>query len=146
MRHAQTLLIGLALSLCAPPASPAAEYVVLDATPSVRVVSTDKKTVRTVLSKQERAQYRVKVVCRDGRYYLASRDNLELMHSQGGAFHLFTPTGGKSGYLKVCDSADLPGADNGSGPRVTFMEHVTAGFMTITYWGTCEGLLLGAPE
>jgi len=125
--------------LCLVLPMPAASQLVFDASPSVRVQSDDSETSRQVLPKDERMEYRVTIIHRDGRYYWASRENVELAYHGSGAGHFFISPGG-AGYVKVFDTHFLPADARGDGPRFWYMEHLVmpGPFGTITYWGTAD--------
>lgn len=118
--------------------APAAAEIVLDARPTVRVVSGDEKTSRSVLSDAEGEKSRVTITRRGNRYFWTSREDRKLEHHIAGAFHYFVePTG--AGYVKVLDTHKLAASLRERGPRFLFMEHVSLWLSTITYWGSAEG-------
>jgi len=123
--------------LCLTLAPPVGAQLVLDASPTIKVESGEARTTRFVLSKKEQMEYRVTLVRREGRYYWASRENRELVHSAAGAFHYFIAPGG-AGYVKVLDTRLLPESMRSSGPRFQYMEHLSIMLGTITYWGTSD--------
>lgn len=63
------------------------------------------------------------------QYFWTSREGKELKRAESGSFIYFINPGG-SGYIKVS-------LLNG---QCLYLEHLTLGLQTITYWGTCEGL------
>jgi hypothetical protein len=105
--------------------------------PTTKVESNDTKTVRTVLTKSAQAECAVTIIQHDGRYFWASREDRELVHTSSGTFHYFTAPDG-AGYVKVFDTHSVPRAMRPPGPRFRFMEHVSLGLWTITYWGATE--------
>lgn len=131
-----TLPLGLVLLvvLCA---SPGFAQTIINAAPTVRVVSGDKETERSVLSDTDREKNRVVIVKVDGRYLWVSRENRELVYIFSGAFHIFVHPGG-AGYVKIFDTHRLPEFLRDPGPRYQYMEHVPLWLSTITYWGTAE--------
>jgi hypothetical protein len=121
--------------------APAAAQNVLDAEPTVRIDSAENAATRRVLPDLERAKNRVIIVKRDGKYLWASREGRELIHRVSGMFHCFIdPTGG--GYVKILDSHEVPLKLRTPGPRYRFMEHVTEGLGSITYWGGTDDFQL----
>ncbi len=126
-------------------ASPGLAQTVLSARPTVKVESNAASTQRFQLSDAEQEEFRVVITTRDGRYYWISREGRELMHHRSGVFHYFIdPTGG--GYVKVVDTDLLPESLRDPGPRVQYLEHVTLGLGTITYWGASEDFRLDGKE
>ncbi len=127
----KAVLLALAL------ASSVQAQTLLNATPSVRVDSDQKSTQRTVLTAVDREKARITIVRLDGKYYWATREHRELAYARGGAMHFFTsPDGG--GYVKVMDTHFLSASLRAPGPRFRFMEHVTLGMGSITYFGATD--------
>ena len=112
---------------------------VLNAAPTVRVVSGDSATERMVLSESEQEEFRIVITTRNGRYFWASREGAELVHSTSGAFHWFWDPGG-GGSVKILDQELLQPAAvrDPERPRFLYMEHLTVMLGTITYWGSTE--------
>ena len=127
--------------------TPVRAQLVFDASPSVKVQSSETETKRYVLSKKERMDFRVTIIQREGRYYWTSRANLELQHHGSGAGHFFIGPKG-SGYIKVFDTQSLPDGMRKPGPRFWYMEHlVMPGTLgTITYWGASDKVDLSGGE
>ncbi len=108
------------------PAS-AADRLILEATPSVRVVSSSKTTHFRQLTKDEREAAKVRIEIRGGKLVWVTREERELIYSAGGIMHHFIEPGG-GGYVTVMDQSI-------DGTEVLFFEHVRQGLTTITYWG-----------
>ncbi len=108
------------------PAS-AADRLILEATPSVRVVSSSKTTHFRQVTKDEREAAKVRIEIRGGKLILVTREERELIYSAGGIMHHFIEPGG-GGYVTVMDQSI-------DGTEVLFFEHVRQGLTTITYWG-----------
>lgn len=72
-----------------------------------------------------------------GKYYWASRDNLELVSTQSGAFTTFVATNG-SGYVRVLKPEMKQAASLAGGPesRYDYVEHLLLGLRSVTYYGT----------
>ena len=134
MRLLVSVIILLAFA-----AAPVTAQVVLNAAPTVRVVSGDAATERTVLSEGEQEEFRVVITTRNGRYFWASREGAELVHSTSGAFHWFWDPGG-GGSVKILDQELLQPAAlrDPELPRFLYMEHLTLWLDTITYWGSAD--------
>ena len=71
-----------------------------------------------------------------GKYYWASRENVELVAVQGGAFTTFTATNG-SGYVRVLDPQMKQAATLMGGPESNYyyVEHLLVGLRSVTYYG-----------
>src|SRR5262249_45448167 len=114
--------------------------VVMDAKPTVRIYSDASSTTRSVLSKADQDNSRIRIAKQGNRYIWVSRENTELMHQASGAFHYFIdPHGG--GYVKVFDREKVPKSSKSTptpGPRYEYMEHVTLLLGSITYWGATD--------
>ncbi len=126
-------------------ATPGLAQTVLSARPTVKVESNAASTERVQLSDAEQEQFRLVIKTRDGRYYWMSREGREVIHHASGAFHYFIdPTG--SGYVKVFDTGLVPEFLRDPGPRVQYLEHVTLGLGTITYWGATDDFRLDGKQ
>ncbi len=126
-------------------ASPGLAQTVLSVRPTVKVESNAASTQRFQLSDAEQEEFRVVITIRDGRYYWISREGRELIHHRSGVFHYFIdPTGG--GYVKVFDTGLVPESLRDPGPRFQYLEHVTLGLETITYWGASDDFRLDGQE
>jgi hypothetical protein len=120
--------------------SPAlSQPVVLDAKPTTKVESHASSTTRSVLSKADQDEYRVRIAKKGNQYIWVSRENRELVHQSTavGTVHYFIdPRGG--GYIKVFDTFSLPKSIRTPGPRYEYMEHLSLLLGTITYWGATD--------
>lgn len=130
---AAIVVLLLALSLPSSVLAQDEETLVFRGWPLIKVESSFHKTLRSETTETQSAQYHVLIVKRGGKYYWASRENLELLYVQSGAYHwFFAPS---SGYVKIQDSALV--TDDESSPY-TYMENLTVGLLSITYWGAAE--------
>jgi len=130
------ILLGLfagAASALVLPAS-AEDGLVLSAVPTAKVESSSDRTERFSLAPAQAQEFAVVIVKRNGRYFWASRENRELLHSRSGVFDLFIEPGG-SGYIKVLDQRALPDFLRVPGPAIQYLEQMTLGLATLTYWG-----------
>lgn len=108
--------------------------VLFDATPTVKVESSGDTTARYILARTEQTKCSVRIVKRDGGYFWASRENKELVHRISGAFHYFIAVDG-AGYVKILDTHSGPESLRHPGPRYKYLEQLSLGLTTITYWG-----------
>jgi hypothetical protein len=83
---------------------------------------------QTKLTPSQAADNAVRISKVGNDYFWKSRDNRPLVYSQSGDFSLFVEPGG-AGYVKITK------APTG---EITFLEHVSLGLMTITYYGAAE--------
>ena len=114
--------------------------VVLDAKPTVRIYSDASSTTRSVLSKADQDNSRIRIAKQGNRYIWVSRENAALVLQLSGAVHYFIdPHGG--GYVKVFDREKVPNSPKSTrttGPRYEYMEHLTLLLGSITYWGATD--------
>ena len=96
-------------------------------TPKSQVISNGEATSRKVLSKEEAKNVSLQIVQVDGKFFWASRGNIELRHHVAGAFDYFDTSDG-AGYIKVFR---MDG-------KALYMEHVHMWLGTYTYWGEME--------
>lgn len=105
----------------------AADEVVFQGRALVRVDADGKDAKLTELSTDAGMKYGCRIVKRGRSYAWASRDNRRLDRVEAGDFIYYVSPEG-SGYVKV-----LGPSQRGDG--FDYVEHVTAGFKTLTYWG-----------
>ena len=83
------------------------------------VIGNDQTNYKTVITKD------------NGKYIWFSRDKKMLTHTNDGCYDYFI-TKDRCDYIKI---AKNPDSDN---PKYLYMEHLTDGFKTITYWGKSD--------
>ena len=86
----------------------AADRLILEATPSVRVVSSTKTTHFRQVTKDEREAAKIRIEIRRGKLIWVTREERELIYSAGGIMHHFIEPGG-GGYVTVMDQSILSG-------------------------------------
>lgn len=101
--------------------------VILNGIPIKKVMSNIEGTELVTMKEEESKAYRVLITQENGKYFWASRNNLELNFSENGGFYDFVEVTGR-GYIRI---AVVEG-------RAIYMEHLTTGFKNITYWGIAE--------
>lgn len=101
----------------------AADQVVFEGTPSVRFDANGTEVKKSEISSRARC-----VIAKRGRSYLwASRQNRKLDRLEAGDFtYYISPEG--SGYIKVLTRRS-------GNETYDYMEHLSTGFTTVTYWG-----------
>lgn len=72
----------------------------------------------------------------DGKYYWATRDNLELIRVQSGAYSTFFATNG-AGYVRVIDpnKKDVASLAGNTEAEFDYVEHMLLGLRSVTYYG-----------
>jgi hypothetical protein len=72
----------------------------------------------------------------NGKYFWASRDNIEMTSTQSGSFRTFTAKNG-SGYVRVLLSEERQQASIVGGAETTYhyVEHLLIGLRSVTYYG-----------
>jgi hypothetical protein len=105
--------------------------------PSVKVSEggSERKSERVTA---DRAPHLAVVISRIGdRYYWASRENVELIPIEGGAFVTFVARNG-SGYVRVIqpDMKQAASLMSDSEAQFDYVEHLVIGLRSVTYFGT----------
>ncbi|MCG3116210.1 MAG: hypothetical protein LLH30_11065 [Candidatus Manganitrophus sp. SA1] len=105
----------------------AAKTLILSGAPDIQTKSTVEESVRIEMDSVKKRNHRV-IIIKDGdEFYWESREKRKLIRSIQGPFTLFIdPTGG--GYIKVTPSEG----------KMIYMEHLSQGLNTFTYWGVVE--------
>ncbi len=105
----------------------AAKMLILSGAPDIQTKSTVEESVRIEMDSVKKKNHRV-IIIKDGdEFYWESREKRKLIRSIQGPFTLFIdPTGG--GYIKVTSSEG----------KMIYMEHLSQGLNTFTYWGVVE--------
>lgn len=105
----------------------AAKTLVLSGAPDIQIKSTVEESVRIEMDSVKKKNHRV-IIIKDGDdYYWETRERKKLIRSTQGPFILFIdPTGG--GYIKVVSAEG----------KMIYMEHLSQGLSTFTYWGVVE--------
>jgi hypothetical protein len=107
------------------------------AQPSTKVESGPDGTQHFALTTVQAQKFAVTIIRRGDRYFWASRENRELKHVVIGIYHYFIDLQG-GGYVKVEDQSLLSESMRDPGPSIRYLEQVTLGLGTLTYWGSAE--------
>ena len=94
-------------------------------TPFVKVESFSDQTKRYELTNKQMKEYQVMISQEGNKFYWNSREGKELKRNATLGFVYYVNAEG-SGYIKISN------VDN------SYMEHITLGLATITYWGKLE--------
>jgi hypothetical protein len=135
---------SLTLAAIAMVVSPSFTLTVFQAEPTVRVDAGEGAVSRRVLSAAERATSRVLIVRRGNKFFWVSREGRELTPLAVGNLHIFVDPEG-AGYVQVLDTYTSTAEARAAGHRYRFMEHVTVGLSTTTYWGVADTFRVGPP-
>jgi len=113
----------------------AQEVLVLNARPSRVCITSPTEGACEALPESKSFEYQL-VLARDGKGYLwKSRGGRKLVRVASGIFDYFIEPGG-AGYVKVAGLC--------AGGRAQYLEHMSLGLETYTYWG--EGIAKLGPE
>jgi len=98
--------------------------------PTVKYEVSVDESQRTKLSSADSTKNAVRIVKIGDEYIWKTRENRKLIYSYAGYgdFHYFIDSQG-GGYVKVARTL---------GGKVTFLEHVGLGMITITYFGSAQ--------
>jgi len=102
-----------------------AEKIVFEGTPQYRCSTSFDKDVRDKIVGEDQINYKVLITKDENGYLWSSREKRSLNHNLSGIYQYFVNPQG-SGYIKLVKNED------GS---YSYMEHMTSGLQTITYWG-----------
>lgn len=104
--------------------------------PEVRVTTVGARTESARLPALEASNYTAVVSLIQGRYYWASRENVELVRHEAGGFVTFTAVNG-AGYIRVIKpSMRASVATMGDAEKeYQYIEQLTVGLSVITYYG-----------
>ena len=125
MRVFVTLMLMAACAL--------AQEVVFRGTPTLRVLTTHENEARQTIEPAAAEKSACVITKKGKRFYWASRDNAEMMRTESPTFTYFVHAGG-SGYVKV-----FKGDPRVPNPPADYVEHISMGFQTMTYWGKTAG-------
>lgn len=107
-----------------------AKTLALSGIPDIQTKSTMDETIRIEVDSVKKKGLRVVIVKEGDQYYWETRDRRKLTRTTQGNMILFLdPTGG--GYIKVAPTPD---------GKAIYMEHLSQGLETFTYWGVVEHL------
>ena len=105
------------------------ESVVLKGVPVIQNKSTVEGSSNITLTKSQQEESKLIITKNGQKYYWATRQNRELTKHVSGIYTIFLDTRG-AGYVKAMQSGD----------KVFYIEHMSLGLETITYWGTADYL------
>lgn len=131
----KTLIFILALASFS--ASATAESVTLfKGRPLINISEGGIERIVTDVPKDQAPNFACIISQISGKYYWASRENVELVAVQSGAFTTFTATNG-SGYVRVLDPQMKQAATLMGGPesKYDYVEHLLVGLRSVTYYG-----------
>jgi len=120
------ILISLVLLMTF--SSVAAKEVMLDVYPTFRITQDENGSQKEQLSNKDIKASRILIAKdSDGNYYWVTRNNTRMFKSVSGIFVTYTATTG-AGFVKIFKSND-------KNKPSKYIEYVTLGMMSITYYG-----------
>lgn len=134
-------VIQLTMALLALPVQALAgqgERVAFEGRPVLQLQSGFLATVRRDLSEDQGFEYQVRIIERNGRYFWATRQMIELARSEGGSYTTYVALNG-AGYIRVgspllLDLRDrLPAEDRQR--EIGYVEHLLTQLESVTYYG-----------
>lgn len=105
-----------------------AETIVFEGTPLVRNSSSAEEAKNELVQGESQTNYKLIISKEGDEYVWFSREKKKLTRIRSDAFDYFVNPEG-SGYIKIAKD------ENG---KYLYMEHMSFGLQTITYWGTSE--------
>ena len=103
-----------------------AEKVVFEGNPLYKCSSSYDQDIRDKIEGEAQTNHKVIITKDNSGYLWSSREKKYLEHNLSGIYHYFVnPLG--SGYIKITKNED---------GRYSYMEQMTIGLQTITYWGS----------
>ena len=117
-------IVALLIALSIPIILSAEPLTVIIGTPFLKATNSINGSDQVNIGGNEANQYALSIIRHNDSYLWASRENKKLLYSRSGVFHNFIAPG--SGYIRVTES------DKGC----IYMEHLTLGLSSITYWGS----------
>ncbi len=100
------------------------QTIVLNGLPLIQNKASFENSSNAKMTESQSNEYRLLIIKHGDNYFWASRNNKQLILRISGAFHIFIEPGG-AGYIKIMNS------DEGA----LYMEHMSIGLQTVTYWG-----------
>lgn len=137
------LLVLFTVAGFAPAVVFAQDYtVVFEGRPLRKVESSFGGTLEGAVTADDAFKYSVRIVERQGKFYWASRDMLELIRRESGAYITFFAANG-SGYIRInipemLDLRDLL-PDDQRRKEIGYVEHLLIQFASVTYYGNRLG-------
>jgi hypothetical protein len=101
------------------------QAIVFQGAPFVKNSSSHEETANEKLEGPGQVMHKLTIIKEDDSYYWGSRDKKPLEYKKNGSFHYFYDPLGAS-YIKIFK------AEEG---KYLYLEHVSLGFKTISYWG-----------
>ena len=114
----------------------ASEQIVFTGVPRIKVSEGGVERTPEQVSDQKAKQLKCTITEMDGKYYWATRDNLELIRVQSGAYSTFFATNG-AGYVRVIDpnKKDVASLAGNTEAEFDYVEHMLLGLRSVTYYG-----------
>lgn len=108
-----------------------AEMIVFEGTPIIKNVANPAETFNQPVKGEEQINYKLIITKEGDNYIWFSREKNKLKHNNDGYFDYFVREN-RSDYIKIGI------APEGSLHKYLYIEHLTDGMKTITYWGYAD--------
>lgn len=106
------------------------ETIVFEGMPLVRNSASVENSINERVKGEKQINYKL-IITKEGKNYIwFSREKKKLKYSKRGALHYFINPEGR-GYIKISKAR---------GGKYLYLEHMSRGLQTITYWGTADKL------
>lgn len=113
----------------------AEEYVIFEGHPVIKISEAGNDRVVEKLKEQDSQQYVCRITEVNGKYYWLTREDVELIPIESGAYVTFFAVNG-AGYVKIIAPGmkEVVSVDPVE-KEFDYIEHMTLGLKTITYYG-----------
>jgi len=129
------IILLLVFSMIAVPLF-AQEEIAFTGIPEIKISEGGTNRTPEKLSKTKAMEFKCTITKMDDKYYWTTRENVELIPIQSGAFITFLASNG-SGYVRIVnpDMKDAASFMGDTEEKFDYIEHLLLGLKTITYYG-----------
>lgn len=114
------------------------EEIVFTGIPKIKIlIENGSQRTPEKLSQAKSIEYKCTITKMDNKYYWATRENVELIPIQSGAYTIFIATNG-AGYVRIIDPEAKKILSKKGEQPYDYMEHLLLGLSTISYYGTSK--------
>lgn len=128
------ILMLIALSVAFPLF--AQEKIVFTGIPEIKISEGGTNRIPEKLPKAKAMEFKCTITKIEDKYYWTTRENVEMISIQSGAFITFLASNG-SGYVRIInpDMKDATSLMGDTEEKFDYIEHLLLGLKTITYYG-----------
>jgi hypothetical protein len=118
----------------------AEEFIVFTGAPEIKISEGGVSRVPETLKKDKAIKFKCTITKADGKYYWASRENVELVPIASGAFITYWAVNG-SGYVRLVkpemkgEVRKLGAVAGDPEEKFDYVEHLLLGLKSVTYYG-----------